>query len=138
MSRYLHASLAVSSTSSDTARLGLDLSLIPQYNVPLLINDRIDVYLAVRCAGIHIGQSDMPLAQARALAGDDAVIGISVGNIDEAQAAIAGHADYVGVGAVWPTGSKDVTKKVKLGPDGVGRVLDVLAESKTPAVAIGE
>lgn len=116
----------------------MDLSLIPQYNVPLLINDRIDVYLAVRCAGIHIGQSDMPLAQARALAGDDAVIGISVGNIDEAQAAIAGHADYVGVGAVWPTGSKDVTKKVKLGPDGVGRVLDVLAESKTPAVAIGE
>lgn len=95
------------------------------------------MFLATRPAGLHIGQSDMGLAAARALVGPDAVIGISVGNEDEARAAVAGGADYVGVGAVWDTGSKDVTKKKKLGPAGCGKVLDVLAGSGVKSVAIG-
>ncbi|KAL1408541.1 thiamine biosynthetic bifunctional enzyme [Vanrija albida] len=109
--------------------------LTDKYNVPLFINDRVDVFLAVRPAGLHIGQSDLPLARARELVGPDAVIGVSVSNADEARAAVAEGADYVGVGAVWDTGSKDVSAKLKLGPEGAGALLDLL--DGVPAVAIG-
>lgn len=78
----------------------------------------------------------MPLAAARGLVGEDAVVGISVSTIEEAKAAAEGGADYVGIGAVWPTNSKDVRAKPKLGPDGVGKILDVLPES-VGSVAIG-
>lgn len=110
--------------------------LTRQYNVPLFINDRIDVFLAVKPAGLHIGQSDLPLARARELVGEDALIGVSVSNVEEARAAVAGGADYVGVGAIWDTGSKDVTAKLKLAPEGAGVVLDVL--EGVPSVAIGK
>lgn len=89
-------------------------------------------------AGIHIGQSDTPLHIARALLGPSATIGVSVSNLREAMAAGAGGADYVGIGPVWPTGSKDVSKKVLLGPEGVGTILDHLAGTPLKAVAIGE
>lgn len=120
----------------DLRQGGFDSASSQQYSVPLLINDRIDVYLSVKCAGIHIGQSDMPLETARALVGADAVIGISVSTIEDAEAAVAGGADYVGIGAVWPTESKDVRGKLKLGPDGVGKILDVLPPAMG-SVAIG-
>ncbi|KAK4686500.1 thiamine-phosphate diphosphorylase / hydroxyethylthiazole kinase, partial [Tremellales sp. Uapishka_1] len=113
-------------------------AICDKYNVPLLINDRVDVHLAIGSDGIHVGQSDMPLALARRLIGPDATIGISVGNVGEAQRAIADQADYVGIGAVWATGSKDVSGKTMLGPDGVGAILDVLAGKGIQSVAIGE
>ncbi|GFZ48720.1 hypothetical protein JCM24511_06469 [Saitozyma sp. JCM 24511] len=108
-----------------------------KYGVPLLINDRIDVHLAVGSHGIHIGQTDMPLPLARTLLGPDAVIGLSVSTPSEAQLAVQQGADYVGIGPVWATGSKDVSAKVKLAPEGVGRVLEVLAGTGVEAVAIG-
>lgn len=58
--------------------------------------------------------------------------------VEEARIAVRDGADYVGIGAVWPTGSKDVTAKVKLAPDGVGAILDVLAGTGVESVAIGE
>jgi thiamine-phosphate diphosphorylase/hydroxyethylthiazole kinase len=74
-----------------------------------------------------------------------AILGVSVSNIEEAkEIRDKGGVDYVGVGAVWETGSKDVSKKKKLGPMGVGEVLDIIAEAKTSeggkveSVAIGE
>ncbi|KAL7418408.1 thiamine biosynthetic bifunctional enzyme [Cryptotrichosporon argae] len=108
-----------------------------KYNVPLLINDRIDVFLAVGAAGIHIGQTDMPLALARALAGPGAVVGVSTGSVAEARAAVDGGADYVGIGPVWATQSKDVTHKTVLGPDGAGAILEELAGTGVRSVAIG-
>ncbi|ODN94721.1 hydroxyethylthiazole kinase [Cryptococcus wingfieldii CBS 7118] len=112
-------------------------AICDKYNVPVLINDRIDVHLAVGTAGIHVGQSDCPIGLARSLVGPDAIIGLSVGNVAEAQRAIQQGVDYVGIGAVWPTGSKDVSKKKMLGPDGVGEILDLLAPTGIQSVAIG-
>jgi thiamine-phosphate diphosphorylase / hydroxyethylthiazole kinase len=71
------------------------------------------------------------------MVGPDAIIGLSVSTVEEAKQAIANGADYVGIGPVWATGSKDVTKKVLLTPKGVGEILDVLAGSGVEAVAIG-
>ena len=74
--------------------------------VPLVINDRLDIALAVEADGLHIGQSDLPLEAARSIAGGRMFIGVSAGSVEEALAAEAGGADYLGVGAVFPTGSK--------------------------------
>lgn len=116
--------------------------------MPLLINDRLDIALAIGAAGLHVGQSDLPPATARRLLPPGAILGLSVSNVDETRRAArdaAAAIDYVGVGAVWETQSKDVTGKVMLGPEGVGEVLDVLAEEEKEAggrkmatVAIGE
>lgn len=96
-------------------------------------------------AGLHVGQTDMPVDLARSLLPKDTIIGISVSNVKEAQAAVdSGLVDYVGIGAVWWTGSKDLKGKLCLGVDGVGEVLDVLAEGEKQkgkvikSVAIGE
>jgi thiamine-phosphate pyrophosphorylase len=75
--------------------------------VPLLINDRVDVALAAEADGVHVGQDDMAAADARLLLGRTAIIGLSVSTLDQAQAAPLDLVDYVGVGAVYPTGSKD-------------------------------
>ena len=74
--------------------------------VPLVINDRLDIALAVGAAGLHIGQSDLPLDAARKIAGNRLFIGVSARTLEEALSAQAGGADYLGVGAVFPTGSK--------------------------------
>ncbi|WRT70239.1 hydroxyethylthiazole kinase [Kwoniella shivajii] len=110
-----------------------------QYNVPVLINDRIDVHLAVGTAGIHIGQTDCPISLARTLIGEDAIIGLSVRNTDEANRAIESKEslDYIGIGAVWETGSKDIKGRKTLGPDGVGEILDVIQGHGIKSVAIG-
>ena len=124
----------------------------------MLINDRIDVHLAagkwsrfiiaklqVRksplipgTAGIHIGQTDAPLALARQMIGDDAIIGQSVRDVAEAKRAVEGGADYVGIGAVWDTKSKDLKGKKAMGPEGVGEILDMLSGTGVEAVAIGK
>ncbi|EAL19255.1 hypothetical protein CNBH3540 [Cryptococcus deneoformans B-3501A] len=112
-------------------------AICDKYNVPVLINDRIDVHLAVGTAGIHVGQTDCPIGLARSLVGPDAIIGLSVSNVNEAKRAIQQGADYVGIGAVWPTNSKDVANKKMLGPDGVGEILDLLHGTGVQSVAIG-
>jgi thiamine-phosphate diphosphorylase/hydroxyethylthiazole kinase len=89
-------------------------------------------------AGVHIGQTDCPLPLARRLLGSSAIIGVSVSTPAEARQAAHDGADYVGIGAVWPTQTKDVTEKIKLGPEGVGKILDVLHGTHVQAVAIGE
>lgn len=77
-----------------------------RYHIPLIIDDRIDIMLAVDAAGVHVGQSDMPAAIARQMIGSDKILGVSAANLTEALKAEADGADYLGVGAMYPTKTK--------------------------------
>jgi thiamine-phosphate pyrophosphorylase len=102
-------------------------------HIPLVINDRLDIALAIGADGVHLGQSDLPPSIARRLAGKDMIIGVSASTVEEALEAERGGADYLGVGAVYPTGSKtDAGDAI-----GLGRLKNVCAAVKIPAVGIG-
>jgi len=101
--------------------------------VILIINDRVDVAMAVEADGVHLGQDDFPVEDARYLLGDDAIIGLSVDTVEEAVAAEKVGASYVGLGPVFKTTTKADTGPV-LGPEGVARVKE---EINIPLVAIG-
>ena len=103
-----------------------------KYNVPLIINDRVDVALAVDADGVHVGQSDMPCDITRELIGENKILGVSAATIDEAKKAEKDGADYIGTGAVFPTSTKDdapsITKK---------DLKDIVDSINIPVVAIG-
>ena len=106
--------------------------LCDKYNVPLIIDDRLDIAIAVKAAGVHIGQDDIPCKIARQVLGDDFIIGVSAHNPQEAQQAIDDGADYLGCGAVYGTTTK--AKVTALGLDGLAairRAVDI------PMVGIG-
>ncbi|RXW23512.1 hypothetical protein EST38_g2347 [Candolleomyces aberdarensis] len=111
-------------------------AICDKYKIPLIINDRVDVALAVGATGVHLGQEDMDIAQARKLLPPGAVIGISCNKPEQVAEAVKGGADYVGIGAVWGTQTKDVTNKI-IGVRGVGERLKELDGSGVKAVAIG-
>ena len=98
-----------------------------------IVNDRVDIAMASGADGVHLGQSDIPLEVARELMGDDAIIGVSVDNAEQALAAQEGGADYVGVGAVFPTSTKPDAKQGV----GLGAVFEVRQAVDIPVVAIG-
>lgn len=77
-----------------------------KYNVPLLINDRLDIALAVDAAGVHVGQSDLPVSVVRKIIGENKIIGVSTGCLEQALKAEKDGADYLGVGAMYATGTK--------------------------------
>lgn len=77
-----------------------------QYGVPLIIDDRMDVALAVGAEGVHLGQSDMPIAIARSILGPDVIIGATAKTVPQALEAYEQGADYLGVGAIYPTTTK--------------------------------
>lgn len=81
--------------------------LCREYKVPFVINDNVDIALAMDADGVHVGQSDMEAGDVRAKLGPDKIIGVSAGTVEEAILAEKRGADYLGVGAVFPTGSKD-------------------------------
>lgn len=83
-----------------------------KYNVPLIINDRLDICQAVDAAGVHLGQSDLPCREARRILGADKLIGVSAALPEEAAKAQADGADYLGVGAVFTTSTKTNTRPV--------------------------
>ena len=101
--------------------------------IPLIINDRVDVALAVDADGVHIGQSDMPYATARKLLGSDKIIGLSVETMDEVVAANALDVDYIGISSVYATPTKTDT----LTPFGLDGVDEVMRCSRHRCVAIG-
>ncbi|GHT69185.1 thiamine-phosphate synthase [Spirochaetia bacterium] len=103
-----------------------------KHNVPLVVNDRLDIALAIGAEGLHIGQSDMPLRIARRLAGEMMFIGVSAHTVEQARLAEQEGADYLGVGAVFPTGSKADAAAI-----GLDRLREIRAAVKIPAVAIG-
>ena len=102
------------------------------HGVPLIINDRLDIAQAINAAGVHLGQSDLPCQIARRILGPDKIIGISVATLDEAVAACLNGADYLGVGAMFPTGTKKNARHVSI-PQ-----LTLIHQTVTiPIVAIG-
>jgi thiamine-phosphate pyrophosphorylase len=105
-------------------------------DVPLIVNDRIDIAMAIDADGVHLGQSDLPVGAARELLGPDAIIGCSASTVADAQAAAADGADYLGVGAVYPTDSKaDIDDdEFAIGPE---RVRTVAESVSIPVVGIG-
>lgn len=102
------------------------------YDVPLIINDRSDIALAVDADGVHLGQSDIPVFEARKMLGPDKIIGASTKTIEQAKKAENDGADYIGVGAIFPTTTKVITVITPI------KTLDEICRSvKIPAVAIG-
>jgi thiamine-phosphate pyrophosphorylase len=99
--------------------------------VPLCVNDRVDVALAVGADVVHIGQEDLPLGEVRRIAGDRLMVGVSTHN--PAQARAAAGADYIGFGPVFDTRSKDRPDPVV----GLETLREVVRESRVPVVAIG-
>ncbi|ANO34576.1 thiamine-phosphate diphosphorylase [Vibrio breoganii] len=101
--------------------------------VPLIINDRVDVALAVDACGVHLGQSDMPVADARRLLGDDKLLGLSVESEEQLLEAQSFAVDYLGVSAIFATPTKTNTVK-HWGVEGLTKAVEL---SKLPLVAIG-
>jgi thiamine-phosphate pyrophosphorylase len=95
------------------------------FGVPLVINDRIDVALAAKADGVHIGPDDMAVEDARRLLGLDAIVGLSIKSVPEAEAAPVDLIDYVGSGGVYATLSK-LQKNKPIGPEGLARIVAAL------------
>ena len=92
------------SATGDLIANGEKLHAITQrYSIPLLINDRVDVALAIGAEGVHLGQDDMDMRTARQLMGHSAIIGISANSVRDAQVAVEEGADYLGIGAMFAT-----------------------------------
>lgn len=107
--------------------------VLTAHNIPLIINDRIDVAMAVAAQGVHLGKRDMPIADARRLVGLSMVIGISVESYEEAVQAEQEGADYIGISPVFATATKS-DLGAPLGLEGVRRIRDSVA---IPLVGIG-
>ncbi|MDQ0268492.1 thiamine phosphate synthase [Cytobacillus purgationiresistens] len=106
--------------------------LLKKYDVPLIINDRVDIALAIGAAGVHVGQDDLPVAAVRKIVPQEMIVGVSVATLAEAEDAQRNGADYVGVGSVFPTQSK---KDAELLLD--GSLTEITSNITIPAVAIG-
>ncbi|SFS38945.1 thiamine phosphate synthase [Halostagnicola kamekurae] len=120
----------------DRYEIGLECrELTDAAGIDLIVNDRVDLARAIDADGVHLGQSDLPVAVARDLLGPDAIVGCSASTVAEATRAEADGADYLGVGAIYGTSSKDVEKsKDGVGPD---RIRDVVDAVSIPVVGIG-
>lgn len=116
--------------------LGLKLrELTAEAGVDLIVNDRVDIAQAIDADGVHVGQSDLPVAVARELLGSAAIIGCSTSTVAEAREAEAEGADYLGVGAVYETASKDVDEDEDgIGPERIAAIADAVS---IPIVGIG-
>jgi len=108
-------------------------ALMAPFRAPLIINDRLDVALAVEADGVHVGQDDMPYEIARELMGSEAIIGISVETWEDVQRAEGLDVDYLGVSPVFATPTKTDTKE----PWGLEGLIRIRAFSRHPIVAIG-
>lgn len=121
-------------TTGEFVELGRRLmSVLKPLGVPLIINDRVDVALAVDADGVHIGQSDMPYEDARRLLGPDKIIGLSVENMNDLRKANELDVDYVGISPVYGTPTKTDTAE-PFGLEGLRRAVGLSAH---PTVAIG-
>jgi len=110
------------------------LNLARSAGAKLIINDRVDIALALRADGVHLGQTDMPVITARRLLGPHAVIGYSTHNLDQARAALELPIDYLAFGPIFPTRSKDDPDPVA-GLDKLRQITSIAAPM--PVVAIG-
>jgi len=104
-----------------------------RHEVPLIVNDHLDVALAVSAAGVHVGQDDMQADIVRSIAGDELIVGVSAHNVDQARRATAAGADYVGFGPVFPTKTKLDTAAVA----GIDGLRTFVTQVDIPVIAIG-
>ncbi|MBU5443405.1 thiamine phosphate synthase [Paenibacillus sp. MSJ-34] len=103
-----------------------------RYKVPLLINDRVDIALAVDAAGVHVGQNDLPAGIVRGMIGEGKLLGVSASNLAEALQAERDGADYIGVGAMFATGTKADAQSVSM-----NELQEIRTAIRLPIVAIG-
>ena len=103
-----------------------------KYNLPLIIDDRIDIAIAVDAGGVHVGQSDIPVYIARKLLGKNKIVGATAKTVEQAMKAKAEGADYLGVGAIYPTTTKVITVITE-----VATLNEIAVQSGMPVVAIG-
>lgn len=106
--------------------------LCAEAGVVSIVNDHVDLALVSGASGVHLGQRDLPLAEARKLMPETAVIGVSTATVEEALLAEREGASYIAVGAIYPTRSKAVTR-----PAGLGTLEEVAKAVSVPVVAIG-
>ncbi len=107
-------------------------SLCGEYHVPFVINDNVDIAMKINADGVHVGQSDMEAGDVRSKLGPDKIIGVSAATVEQAVLAEKRGADYLGVGAVFPTGSKDDAVDVS------HETLEAICEAVSiPVIAIG-
>ena len=106
--------------------------LCEKYNVPLIINDNVDVAKAVNADGVHIGQNDMPAHEARKILGKNKIIGVTAKTVEQAQKAEKDGADYLGSGAIFGTTTKGDAKKM-----GIQTLKSITSSVNIPVVAIG-
>ncbi|SCG83032.1 thiamine-phosphate pyrophosphorylase [Proteiniborus sp. DW1] len=119
--------------SLDFFTLAKDIKQITDsHQVPLIINDRIDIALSVNASGVHLGQSDIPASVARKIIGKDRLLGVSVSTVQEALKAQSDGADYLGVGAMFPTGTKTDAQAVSM-----EELLNIRQAVSLPIVVIG-
>ena len=102
------------------------------YHIPLIINDRVDIAMAVQADGVHIGQHDIPAAAVRKMIGKDMLLGVSVSTVEQAIKAQQDGADYLGVGAMFPTGTKTDADFVSM-----ERLKEIRKAVSLPIVVIG-
>lgn len=107
-------------------------AVLAPFGVPLIINDHVDIALAIDAAGVHVGQTDLPAVETRRLIGPDKVLGLSVSNAAEL-AAVPQGVDYLGIGPVYPTGTKPDAAPAT----GVSLFAELVAATCLPVVAIG-
>lgn len=120
-------------TSREFYNLALSVKKITDYyKAPLIINDRIDIAVAVDASGVHLGQKDLPSDVARKILGEEKIIGVSANNLQMAVKAESDGADYIGVGALFTTNTKNDTKPVS-----VEQLKEIRSAVKIPVVAIG-
>lgn len=110
----------------------LVIPLFLKYNVTFIINDYVDIALAADADGVHLGQEDMPVKEARRILGRDKIIGISTHNLEQALEAERAGADYIGFGPVFKTLTKDAGR-----PKGIDALREIRKHIRIPVVAIG-
>ncbi len=106
--------------------------LCAKHNATFIVNDHVDLALALEADGVHLGQHDLPIESVRPFVPADFVIGVSTNNVEEAQRAEAAGAGYIAVGSIYPTSSKETTR-----PASPERLRQVKATVSVPVVAIG-
>lgn len=121
------------STSDEFYADALKVKEVTQhFGVPLVINDRLDIALAAEADGVHLGQDDLPFAEARKLIGEQMLLGASVHNLEEFALALESKPDYLGIGTIYPSPSKSGLQSV-----GVGIIQQIRSKTTLPLIAIG-
>lgn len=121
-------------SSQEFYNIALEMKeLTHKYKIPLIINDRLDIALAVEADGLHVGQEDLPVSIARKLLGANKILGYSVSTVEEALYGQQCGADYLGAGPIYPTGSK----LDAVDPIGVDALKKIAESVSIPVVGIG-